>query len=118
MSGTTFASAHGHRSDIDGMRAFAIAVVVAFHASFPGFDGGFIGVDVFFVISGYLITGALLRELDEHGRIRLGRFWARRIRRLLPASTAVVLVTLGATVLLLSPIAWQTSAESGVCSDR
>ena len=114
MSGTTFASAHGHRSDIDGMRAFAIAVVVAFHASFPGFDGGFIGVDVFFVISGYLITGVLLRELDEHGRIRLGRFWARRIRRLLPASTAVVLVTLGATVLLLSPIAWQTSAESGV----
>lgn len=96
------------------MRAFAIAVVVAFHASFPGFDGGYIGVDVFFVISGYLITGVLLRELDEHDRIRLGRFWARRIRRLLPASTLVVLVTLAATATLLSPLAWQSSAESGV----
>ena len=113
MSGTAVGPTAAHRSDIDGMRAFAIAVVVAFHASFPGFDGGFIGVDVFFVISGYLITGVLLRELDEHGRIRLGRFWARRIRRLLPASTLVVLVTLAATVVLLSPIAWQSSAESG-----
>lgn len=102
-----------HRSDIDGLRALAIGLVVGFHASYPGFDGGYIGVDVFFVISGFLITTVLLRELDEHGRIRLGRFWARRIRRLLPASTVVVLGTLAATVLLLSPIAWQSTAESG-----
>ncbi len=96
------------------MRAFAICVVVAFHGSFPGFEGGFIGVDVFFVISGFLITGVLLTETEQHGRIRLGRFWARRIRRLLPASTVVVLATMAATVALLSPIAWQSTAESGV----
>lgn len=114
MTAVDVAPSSTHRSDIDGLRAFAITVVVAFHASFPGFEGGYIGVDVFFVISGYLITGVLLREMDEHGRIRLGRFWARRIRRLLPASTLVVLVTLAATVVLLSPIAWQSSAESGV----
>lgn len=101
-----------HRSDIDGLRAFAVSVVVAFHASFPGFDGGFIGVDVFFVISGFLITGVLLRELDEHDTIRLRRFWARRIRRLLPASTLVVIAALAATVVLLSPIAWKSTAES------
>lgn len=102
-----------HRTDIDGLRAFAVGIVVAFHASFPLFDGGFIGVDIFFVISGFLITSVLLQEVNTRGTVRLGRFWARRIRRLLPASTLVVLATLGATALLLSPISWRTAGEAG-----
>jgi peptidoglycan/LPS O-acetylase OafA/YrhL len=102
-----------HRTDIDGLRAFAVGIVVAFHASFLLFDGGFIGVDIFFVISGFLITRVLLQEIDDHGTIRLGRFWARRIRRLLPASTLMVLATMGATALLLSPISWRAAGEAG-----
>lgn len=79
------------RSDIEGLRAFAVLSVLAFHASVPGLAGGFTGVDVFFVISGYLITGLLVREAVTTGRIRLGEFFSRRARRLLP-SAAVVLV--------------------------
>ena len=89
-----------NRPDIDGLRAIAVLLVVLYHAGF-GFPGGFLGVDVFFVISGYLITGLLLQELAG-GRISLGQFWLRRIRRILPASTALLLsVLLLGTCLLL-----------------
>ncbi|MFG2996829.1 acyltransferase family protein [Streptomyces sp. NPDC048340] len=80
------------RPDIEGLRAVAVLSVLAFHAGIPGAAGGFVGVDVFFVISGYLITGLLLREAVTTGRIRLGDFFSRRARRLLP-SAAVVLAT-------------------------
>jgi peptidoglycan/LPS O-acetylase OafA/YrhL len=78
---------------LDGMRAIAVALVVVYHL-FPQSPvrGGFIGVDVFFVISGFLITTLLLKEHAETGRVRLGAFWQRRARRLLPALGAVVLV--------------------------
>ena len=62
------------RADIEGLRAVAILVVVAFHAAIPGFHGGLIGVDVFFVVSGYLITSLLTRELKKTGRVDLPRF--------------------------------------------
>ncbi|WP_327169302.1 acyltransferase family protein [Streptomyces subrutilus] len=78
------------RPDIEGLRAVAVLAVLAFHAGVPGTAGGFVGVDVFFVISGYLITGLLVREAITTGRIRLGNFFSRRARRLLP-SAAVVL---------------------------
>ncbi|MFD3779554.1 SGNH hydrolase domain-containing protein [Streptomyces sp. NPDC058612] len=78
------------RPDIEGLRAVAVLAVLAFHAGIPGTAGGFVGVDVFFVISGYLITGLLVREAVTTGRIRLGDFFSRRARRLLP-SAAVVL---------------------------
>ena len=81
----------GVRADIEGLRAVAVTAVLAFHAGILQLAGGFVGVDVFFVLSGFLITGLLARELAQTGRVRLGRFWARRARRLLPAS-AVVLV--------------------------
>ncbi len=83
---------HGRmlRLDIEGMRAIAVAVVVAFHAGLPGFSGGFVGVDVFFVLSGFLITGLLAREVAQTGRVRIAHFWARRVRRLLPASATVL----------------------------
>lgn len=75
---------------IDGLRALAILAVVGFHAQIPGFGGGFIGVDVFFVLSGYLITRLLLAEHGASGRIDLARFWGRRLRRLYPAMLCMV----------------------------
>lgn len=82
-----------YRPDIDGLRALAVLAVVGFHA-FPGyFPGGFLGVDVFFVISGYLITALLVREHAHTGRINLRDFYARRVRRLFPALLLVVLAT-------------------------
>ena len=90
-----------YRRDITGLRSLAVGLVLAYHAGVPGFGGGFVGVDVFFVVSGYLITGLLVRELEEHGRINLWRFYARRARRLLPASSAVLLFV--ALVVFITP---------------
>src|SRR5437016_12565735 len=75
----------GFRPVIEGLRAIAILLVVAFHVGIPTLQGGFIGVDVFFVISGYLITGLLVREIESTGRLSFVGFYARRARRLLPA---------------------------------
>ena len=80
------------RGDIQGLRALAVGLVVLAHAGVPGLSGGFIGVDVFFVISGYLITGLLLRERATHGRISIAGFYSRRARRILPAATLVLVV--------------------------
>lgn len=80
-----------HLAGLDGLRAVAVLVVMAFHFVPSAVPGGFVGVDVFFVISGFLITGLLVRESALGGRIQLGAFWARRARRLLPALVFVVL---------------------------
>ncbi|MGD9849880.1 MAG: acyltransferase family protein [Nitrospirales bacterium] len=90
-------SAHSIRHDIQGLRALAILLVLLFHAGFPFLTGGYVGVDVFFVISGYLITRMLVVEKEQTGSINLPAFYARRIRRLLPAAT----VTLAATALVI-----------------
>jgi peptidoglycan/LPS O-acetylase OafA/YrhL len=79
---------------IDALRAIAVLAVFAYHAEVGWMPGGFLGVDVFFVISGYLITSLLLAEYRRGGHIRLGRFWARRARRLLPAVGAMIAVTM------------------------
>ncbi|QNE47916.1 acetyltransferase [Glaciihabitans sp. INWT7] len=84
---------------LDGLRAIAVTAVILYHLGFGILPGGFVGVDVFFVISGFLITGLLMREKDARGRIRLGGFWMRRGRRLLPALGLVVVVS--ATLALL-----------------
>lgn len=89
------------RFDIEAMRAFAVGVVLLFHAGIAPFNSGFIGVDVFFVISGYLIIGALYREYIAEGRILILEFWGRRARRLLPATTLVIGVTALASFLLV-----------------
>jgi peptidoglycan/LPS O-acetylase OafA/YrhL len=94
----------GFRPDIEGLRAVAILLVAGYHAGVPGLDGGYIGVDVFFVLSGYLITGLLVRELEAKGRVDLSRFYARRARRLLPAAALVLAVTVLAGRLFLSPV--------------
>ncbi|TXS02494.1 acyltransferase [Streptomyces sp. col6] len=101
------------RPDIEGLRAFAVLAVLAFHASVPGLAGGFVGVDVFLVISGYLITGLLVREAVTTGRIRLGEFFARRARRLLP-SAAVVLVAVAAAGAWLTVPLRRTDLENDV----
>nr|WP_231639580.1 acyltransferase family protein [Mycobacterium sp. Marseille-P9652] len=91
----------GFRSDIEGLRAVAVVAVVLFHADIPGVSGGFVGVDVFFVISGFLITGLLWREAGTTGTVRLARFYGARARRLLPASATVgVVIMLGAAALV------------------
>src|SRR5690625_3791387 len=78
---------------LDGWRALAVSAVLVFHLRPGTLPGGFIGVDVFFVISGFLITTLLVRELARHGRINLPRFWLRRARRLLPALVTVVVTS-------------------------
>jgi peptidoglycan/LPS O-acetylase OafA/YrhL len=89
--------AGAHIAGLDGLRAFAVIVVILYHLSPGEVVGGYLGVDVFFVISGFLITGLLLRERDATGGIHLGSFWARRARRLLPA--LALLLALVALVL-------------------
>jgi len=91
-----------HRDDIDGLRALAVIPVILFHAKVPGFTGGFIGVDVFFVISGYLITRLIWQEMEEN-RFSLARFYERRIRRIMPALLLVVLATLAAGWFFMMP---------------
>ena len=83
---------NGFRPDIEGLRTIAIVSVVLYHAGVPSLSGGFVGVDLFFVLSGFLITGMLVRELELSGRISLRDFWARRVRRLLPAATTVLIL--------------------------
>ncbi len=99
------------RADIEGLRGIAVLLVLLFHASIPGFNGGFVGVDVFFVISGFLITGMLLREYESTGKISLSNFYARRVRRLLPASALVLAVTLVASIILLPPLSIPSVAK-------
>ncbi|MFM2121149.1 MAG: O-acetyltransferase OatA, partial [Pseudomonadota bacterium] len=92
-----------YRPEVDGLRALAVLPVMLFHAGFSAFGGGFVGVDVFFVISGYLITGILLAELEQQGRISIAGFYERRFRRILPALCLVILVCLPPTWLWLLP---------------
>ncbi|HEY5171403.1 MAG TPA: acyltransferase family protein [Acidimicrobiia bacterium] len=108
--GTTARTARGsrltYRPHLDGLRTVAVYLVVAFHAGLGWFRGGFIGVDVFFVLSGFLVTSILMRDLVGIGRVDRRRFYARRVRRILPAA----LVTLIVTAVVYSVVA--TPAES------
>lgn len=92
------------RQDLQGLRAIAVIVVILAHASVNGFTGGFVGVDLFFVLSGYLITAGLYQEYLTTGRISIGQFYSRRIKRLLPALVLVMIFTLVAAFLLMSPM--------------
>ncbi|NYI77188.1 acyltransferase family protein [Nocardioides panzhihuensis] len=102
------------RGDVQGLRAVAILTVLAAHAGVSWFAGGFVGVDVFFVISGFLITQQLVGELGRTGRISLRRFYARRARRILPAATFTLAATVIAAVVLLGPAEVSTLAVDAV----
>ena len=102
--------------EIQVLRAVAVTMVVLYHY-WPGtLPGGYVGVDAFFVISGYLITSHLLREVDRTGTLRLWAFYARRVRRLLPASIFVLLFVAVAAVLLLPPDLWASTAHELIAS--
>lgn len=92
-----------YRPEIDGLRAIAVVPVILFHAGIPSFSGGFVGVDIFFVISGYLITSIIVKELDKQA-FSLGRFYERRARRILPALLVVMLATI--------PLVWISAIPS------
>ena len=92
------------RPDIEGLRGVAVLLVVLFHSGVPGFRGGYIGVDVFFVLSGYLITGLIVSEIEKKQTFSFRNFYARRVRRLLPASGLMVVCVLLAGLLLYSPL--------------
>ena len=104
------------RGDIEGLRAIAVLAVLAYHAKLGPFHGGYIGVDVFFVISGYLITSLLLRDLAASGAKALPTFWARRARRLLPGSFVVLIATLVAGRLVLDPLAQRDLMRDGIAA--
>ena len=104
------------RTDIQALRAVAVALVVLNHL-WPGrLGGGYVGVDVFFVISGFLITGHLMKEVEGTDRLRFLRFYARRARRLLPAATLVLVVSAVATFLVLPFPAWERTAWETISS--
>jgi peptidoglycan/LPS O-acetylase OafA/YrhL len=103
-----------YRPDIEGLRALAILIVVLCHAGVPHFAGGFVGVDIFFVLSGFLITGLLVSELAATGRVDFLDFYARRFRRLLPALLLMLIGTSALAILLLAPYQQIAQAEAAV----
>lgn len=106
-----------YRPSLDGLRSIAVYLVVLFHAGIPALAGGFVGVDLFFVLSGFLITSVLLKEFSTTGEIRLMRFYARRVRRLLPAAIAAIVGTSAALVVVSSGIArggWIRDAQASL----
>ncbi|MEY2628150.1 MAG: hypothetical protein RJB08_1909 [Actinomycetota bacterium] len=104
------------RRDIEGLRAIAVVSVILYHAHFLGLRGGFVGVDVFFVISGFLITTLLVKEHSATGRISLPRFYGRRARRLLPASAVVIVGTLLAANKWLEPLRLRDLGSDAISS--
>lgn len=104
-----------YRAEIDGLRTVAVLPVVLFHAGFSQFPGGFIGVDVFFVISGFLITGIIADEISA-GRFSLLRFYERRARRILPALFTVIFVCQLVALIWMRPDQLQAFSISAMAS--
>src|SRR3990172_184022 len=108
------ATTEAFRPDLEGLRGLAILLVLLFRAGVRGIAGGFVGVDVFFVLSGFLITGLLIRERERTGRIDLPAFYARRARRILPAALVVIVATLVAATAFLSPLDLLRTADDAI----
>jgi len=111
LSSVSPRTALSYRPDVDGLRALAVLAVVLFHYRVPGFSGGFVGVDIFFVISGYLITGLIVKETAEN-RFSLRRFYERRVRRIFPALFAMLAVATVAAALLFFPTSFERFGKS------
>ena len=102
------------RKDIQGLRALAVLLVIVFHSNIETFSGGYVGVDVFFVISGYLITGLLLKELKDTQGIQFKSFYSKRIKRILPLSLVVTVTTLLLFSFILSPLETKELSKTGL----
>ncbi|WP_082358393.1 acyltransferase family protein [Shimia sp. SK013] len=107
---------HAHRAEIDGLRAIAVLAVVFYHFGLPGVSGGFVGVDVFFVISGFLIGGILWREKIATGKLGLGKFYLRRIKRLAPAYVVMAIAVLVVGWLVLLPNDYRETAKGVIAA--
>jgi peptidoglycan/LPS O-acetylase OafA/YrhL len=105
-----------YRPDLEGLRGVAILLVLLCHARIPGAEAGFVGVDVFFVLSGFLITGLLANERERTGGIGLGSFYARRARRILPAAVLVLAATLLVARFVVSPLDLRRIADDGLAA--
>jgi peptidoglycan/LPS O-acetylase OafA/YrhL len=102
----------GHRPDLDGLRTVAVYLVLLFHAGLSWFGGGYVGVDMFFCLSGFLVTSVLMTELQGTGSLRVGRFYSRRVRRLLPAAVVVVIAT-----CLTFTLVWSVVRRASIVGD-
>ena len=102
------------RPDVQGMRAIAILLALVYHADLPGFSGGYVGIEVFFVISGFVITGLLLRERERTGGTSLRSFYGRRARRIIPAATLVIIITVIVSFHSLGPLVGHETAIDGL----
>jgi peptidoglycan/LPS O-acetylase OafA/YrhL len=109
-------TAGGFRPDIQGLRAIAVLLVLVYHLWPGALPGGYVGVDVFFVISGYLITSLLVKDLEARGSISFSTFYVRRARRLLPASLTTLVVILVAAYLFLPAFEWRGTAREVAAS--
>ncbi|MCH1865991.1 acyltransferase family protein [Nocardioides sp. CFH 31398] len=106
----------GFRDDIQGMRALAVLAIILFHAGLSPYPGGFVTLDVFFVLSGFLITLLLLREVERDGTVSLRRFYARRARRILPAASVVAVAVVAASALWLDVVRARETAVDAIWS--
>ena len=115
MSNTT---KHGRKflPEVQALRALAVFAVVAWHFYPRAVPGGFVGVDIFFVISGFLITSKLLRDAEVHGKINLAEFWAARIRRIMPAATVTACAIIVATFIWWPTEQWEQVSRQGIAS--
>jgi len=104
-----------YRADIDGLRAIAVLSVIFFHSGIPGFSGGFVGVDVFFVISGYLITSIIFKDIQS-GQFSVAQFYERRIRRIFPALFPVITFTVIISTVLFDPVSFASVGKSIVAT--
>src|SRR5690625_4917418 len=108
---TSAPSRSAFRPELQGLRALAVGLVLLFHLWPNQVSGGFVGVDVFFVVSGFLITGHLYRELSSTGTIGLSKFWARRVMRLLPLAFTVLIFSLVVMILFVPETVWDMNVR-------
>jgi peptidoglycan/LPS O-acetylase OafA/YrhL len=109
-------SGEGFRPDVQGLRAVAVGLVLLYHFGFLNTTGGYVGVDVFFVISGFVIGGLIFREVERSGKVSMRTFYARRARRILPASTLTIAATVTATVMIFGWIGTYDVAHDALAS--